>query len=135
MSRILIVDDDPVVRNILSTVLGVHGHEVLALENGASCRELFQHTPDTAAVLPEIIFLDMFLPDTNGAEILRALKEDPQTENLIVILLTANSREEFLELSPNLEPDFFLQKPFTTQAVSEVLDQALARLSSRAIKK
>ena len=114
----LIADDDPVVRLILTAILESFGHSVVAVETGAECLNVINQE------MPKLLFLDHQLPDMSGGEILKTLRANHPT--LKVIMLSANSEDELKSISPGMNPDYFLEKPFTGDTVKAALDAVLA---------
>jgi twitching motility two-component system response regulator PilH len=87
--RILVVDDDALVRKLLEDLLGTHGYEVLSAGSGREGLALAR------AERPHAILMDIIMPDLDGAEVGLALEEDPRTCRIPVIFLTGlRSREE-----------------------------------------
>ena len=119
---ILIADDDPVVRHILGSILKSLGLSTESVESGAKCIAHLRASLATQQ-LPRVLFLDLQLTDMTGAEVLLQLREFLDLKSLPVIILSANSREEAEKTYPTLTADEFLEKPFSPQAVAEVLQR------------
>ena len=117
---ILIADDDPVVRHILGSILKSIGLVADSVETGAKCVEKIRQGL-TKSELPRLLFLDLQLTDMTGAEVLLQLHELLGPNKLQVVILSANSREEAQKSYPTLVADEFLEKPFSPQAVSDVV--------------
>jgi len=83
--EILIVDDNPENLRVLSAVLEQEGYEVRAATNGQ------QALDSIAAAEPDLILLDVHLPEMNGLEVCRTIKKDPKHEDLPIIFLSALS--------------------------------------------
>jgi len=96
VATILVVDDDANNRLLVQTVLGHAGHRVLEAGDGAAGLAL------AVAERPDLIMLDLSLPSMSGPQFLRALREDPQTQTLLVALYTASPvtavLSEFMEI-------------------------------------
>lgn len=105
MTHILIIDDDPSARLIISRSLAREGYEVLQAENGKQGLELAQQ------IIPALIICDWNMPKMNGLEVCRQVKSDPELMHTHFILLTA--RDEVSDLVRGLEngADDFLSKP------------------------
>lgn len=104
---VLVVDDDPVVHSVLSRVLGGAGYHLARANNGREALELA--TRD----LPQLIILDVLMPDIGGLAVLRQLKEAEATKGIPVIVLTSLAqRTTELEATAS-GADIFLGKPFT----------------------
>lgn len=117
--NILIVDDDPVVRHILGSVLKAAGHIVEQALSGAACIELLSNR--TGDDFPALIFLDLQLGDMTGADVLAEIRRITAPNDVPVIMLSANSEAETQALFPELKADGYLEKPFPPQRVLEVL--------------
>jgi DNA-binding response OmpR family regulator len=104
--RILVVDDDPSVRRLLSVQLGLAGHEVHIAEDGASALvALGQQRPD-------VLVLDVMMPLVDGWSVLAALRSKPQFEDLPVILLTAKDQADDIAHSFELGASTVMSKPY-----------------------
>ena len=120
--RILVTDDDPDVLFLSSTVLKRSGHEVLEAESGRECLEaMYAHHPD-------LVLLDVMLPDMRGVDVCRQIKADPDLAGTFVILLSG------VEVSPELQAkgldsgaDGYMVKPFATKELAARV-QAMERL-------
>lgn len=106
MPKILIIEDNSDVRELLKTVLLLKEFEVIEFSTGR--RGIAQ----AKSKLPDLIVLDLILPDIDGFEVCKILKRDPKTSKIPVIMLTA--RTEILDRVKGLElgADDYLVKPF-----------------------
>ncbi len=104
--RILIVDDSSTVVALLGKMLRQNGYEVLEAIDGEQAMEL------ATRELPELVFLDIVLPNMSGFAVLRALRRDPRTQHIPVIMISGNLRatEEFY--GQRIGADDFMKKPF-----------------------
>lgn len=123
-AKILIVDDDPVVRHLLGSVLRAAGHEVDIATNGAECLAKLNAAPDGA---PDVVFLDLQLPDMTGADLLERIRALGGAVRPSVAMLTANSEAETRRLFPGLAPEYFLEKPFPPQRANEVVRDLMSK--------
>ncbi len=119
-AHFLIADDDPVVRHILGSILKAAGHGVESVDSGSKCIAKIREAVAQSS-LPSALFLDLQLTDMTGAEVLIAVKEILGSAALPVIVLSANSKEEAQKTYPSLAVDHFLEKPFSPQAVTDML--------------
>ncbi len=103
--RILVVDDTEANREVLLDVLTGAGHQVLAVSTGAAV------LPALADFQPDLVLLDVMLPDVNGFDLCRQLKQRPGTEYLPVILVTAHYELRDRTLSAKAGADDFLTYP------------------------
>jgi two-component system, OmpR family, phosphate regulon response regulator PhoB len=109
MARILVVEDEEDIRQILAYNLGQAGHEVLTADRGATALDLLRKEP------PELVLLDLMLPDISGLEICRHLKSDPALRAIPVIMLTARSEEIDRVVGFELGADDYVVKPFSVR--------------------
>lgn len=121
--RILVVDDEAMLREALRDVLGHLGFEVVEAEDGPGALALLQ------ARGPEIgmVILDMTMPGMQGTEVLARLREMPgPVAGVPVLLASGYSREDLSASLAGLAPTCFLRKPFTmgelSRRISECLD-------------
>jgi DNA-binding response OmpR family regulator len=106
MARILIADDDPLLRALLQHKLAAEGHQVFAAEHGGGVAALIRdHAPD-------LIVLDAMMPVMDGFEVLRRLKADIGTRQIPVVMLTALKREQDVVGGLQLGAADYLAKPF-----------------------
>ncbi len=105
-ATVLVAEDSLVVRAVLRQHLERQGYEVVEAQDGtaalAACRER----------VPDVILLDIEMPGLNGFDVLRALKSDPQLEDLPVVFLTGRTRTEDLVEGLRLGAHDYLKKPF-----------------------
>ena len=106
---ILVVDDNFDATEITRTVLTLRGYEVRVVHNGRDALAAVQ------AEHPDLIVLDVMMPDMSGMEVLERIKDDPETAHLPVIMCTARSKDtDFLD-GYRSGADYYITKPFTAQ--------------------
>ena len=108
--RILIVEDEADLSAIISYNLERDGYSVRAALTGKSALEELAADP-----LPDLVLLDLMLPDMSGTEICRILREDPRTKNLPVIMVTARDEEVDRVVGFELGADDYVVKPFSVR--------------------
>jgi CheY-like chemotaxis protein len=119
-AKFLIADDDPVVRHILSAILQSSGNEVVAASSGGECIAKLEEAAASGA-LPNGIFVDMFLGDLTGLEVLAKIRANHATAKIPVIMLSANPKDEVLRGGEEMAPDAYLEKPFVADTVLAAL--------------
>lgn len=87
MTRILIVDDSPTQLNGLTKILAKHGYETIAAEDGA------QGVAKASSEKPDIILMDVVMPNLNGFQATRQITKNPETSHIPVIMLTSKDQE------------------------------------------
>src|SRR5262245_878987 len=126
--RILIVDDEPVVADVLGTLLRKQGHEFVAVSDASSGRTLIDTDGPWDAIL-----LDVMLPDANGLDVLRWIRErDPDTA---VLMITAFGTVENAVNAMKLGAFHYLTKPFKNEEVRVLVEQAVRTTRLRAENK
>jgi two-component system, sensor histidine kinase and response regulator len=119
MTKILVADDDPYARELIRVVAGDEaGNEILEAANGVDALRL--------ALLerPEVAFIDVRMPDLNGFEVCRAIKADPITRTIHVLLFAGLDDTQVMAQALAAGADGFFRKPLTPQALRRHL-QAL----------
>lgn len=117
--RALVVDDIPTNREVLSTMLRMVGCEVLLAESGRQAIELAQVSQ------PDIIFLDMRLPELDGFEIARRLAEAHHADGLRIVATSASALDSARENCFRAGCDDFVSKPFRCERIYACLQQQL----------
>jgi twitching motility two-component system response regulator PilH len=110
-TRILIVDDSKTIVFALKKMLS--GKEFILSEayDGEACLEMVRETQ------PELIFLDIVMPGANGFAVLRAIRRDPATRNIPVIMMSGNENATEQFFGSKIPADDFMKKPFSRQEV------------------
>lgn len=123
MARILIVDDDEMLRALLQYRLEADGHDIMALEDGGQVLETL------ATYRPDLLVLDAMMPVMDGFEILRRLKTGPRPDPTPVIMLTALKREADVVGALDLGAADYLSKPFIPDELSQRIRRVLVARS------
>jgi signal transduction histidine kinase/DNA-binding NarL/FixJ family response regulator len=122
-SLILVVDDEINTTIMLQHIFEREGYKVEGANNGPTALRMAK------ALIPDLILLDILMPGMNGFEVLERLREDPQTEKIPTVLITANVREPAdVARGLNLGADDFLFKPFVPQ---ELVARAQSKIRAR----
>ena len=103
---ILLVDDDPAVREVLGIALARRGRRVL---DAASGREALARARQCR---PDLVLLDIDLPDMDGLQVCRALKTAPETRSVRVIMVTGRAEPRFRRMAREAGADAYCTKPF-----------------------
>jgi DNA-binding response OmpR family regulator len=117
---VLVVEDNPEVRNYLLSVLE-SSYQVIAAENGTQGFEL------AVQKLPQLIVSDVMMPEMDGFEFCKQIRENETTATIPFIFLTAKSDEQFRLLGTRLGADDFLSKPFDPNLLLEKVKNILTR--------
>lgn len=117
-ARILIVDDEPAIRRFLKTVLGAHGYTVFEATRGEEA------VSQVSAQRPDAIVLDLGLPDLDGVQVTRVLREWSQTP---ILILSVRGGESDKIAALDAGADDYLTKPFSSGELLARLRVALRR--------
>ena len=119
-SRILVVDDERDITNVLSDVLSNQGYAVETAENGAEGLEIFRKEK------PAIVLTDIKMPGVDGLAVLQQIKEiAPQTA---VIVITGHGDTALAEQAAALDAVDFISKPIKKEALDAALEKAREKL-------
>ena len=110
-SRVLIVEDEPDIRDLLAFHLERDGYQVSKSKSGADALRQIRISP------PDLVLLDLMLPEMSGLEVCRRMRQDPATAPLPIIILTAKGEEVDRVLGLELGADDYITKPFSPKEV------------------
>ena len=119
MQKVLIVDDEHNIRNILDFSLNAEGFEVISATNG---EDAFN---SAVKEQPDLVILDVMMPKGDGFETCRRIKQDNRTANIPVILLTARTTREDRERGQEVGADGYITKPFSPGRLIESVQSLL----------
>jgi len=123
MATILVVDDRPINRQFLMTLLGYAGHRLLEAADGAEALNIVR------AENPDLIITDILMPTMDGYEFVRQLRADPKFANVPVLFYTATYRErEARSLAQAAGVQYVLTKPAEPQAILSTVNAALGHV-------
>ena len=122
--RILLVDDDQAVQRLVTMTLGTTDFEVQVASDGATALEMASAEP------PDLVLLDVMMPDLDGFTVAAKLRARPETANVTIIMLTARGSADDLAQSQALGVKEHFIKPFSPlqllETVYEILDSSPA---------
>jgi DNA-binding response OmpR family regulator len=117
---LLVVDDSPTARRVVSEALRLHGFDVITAEDGEQALDLaFRRKPN-------LIVLDIVLPKQNGFQVCRRLKAEPHTRLVKVVLLSSKMLATDKQWGMKQGADGYVTKPFDMPELLTVIDQLLA---------
>ena len=117
--KILIVDDDPNILLSVEFLLVKNGFNVLVARNGMEAMEIIEDT------VPDIVLLDIMMPDVDGYVICEYIKKNERTKSARVIFLSAKSREVDVNFGYEMGADLYMVKPFSTRTLLEKINELL----------
>ena len=117
--RVLVVEDEPENRLLLGVILSSEGYEVVEAEDGPAALAAARNDP------PALVLLDVMMPGMNGYAVLEALRADPSTRSIPVIMLTALAQCGDVEQAIRMGVAGYVTKPFEPAELLQVMDKAL----------
>jgi phosphate regulon transcriptional regulator PhoB len=121
-SRVLIVEDEPDIRDLLVFHLEREGYQVTKCRSGEEAVRLSQAAPP-----PDLVLLDVMLPEMDGLEVCRRLRRDPRTQAIPIVMLTARGDEVDRVLGLELGADDYVVKPFSPRELVARIRAVLRR--------
>lgn len=121
VAKILIVDDEKDLLELLKMNLGAEGYIITTAENAA------QAVASIRTNRPDLILLDIMLPDTSGIQLTGKLKNTPKTADIPIILLTAKDKETDVVVGLSVGADDYVTKPFSTSVLIARMEAVLRR--------
>ncbi len=118
-SKILVADDDPLLRTLIEHKLSAAGHDVLVAADGNEALDI------AARERPDVVVLDAMMPLRDGIDVLRTLKHDPELNLTPVVMLTARRREDDIVGALRLGAADYVTKPFMPEELVARIDRLL----------
>ena len=116
--KILVVDDEPDVLKILSLRLAKTGYEVISAIDGQGALDLARQ------MIPDLIILDVYLPDINGDDIAKIMKEDKKLKDIPVILISATATS-IAQRAKECGANGYIAKPFESEGLIDTVKKVL----------
>jgi DNA-binding response OmpR family regulator len=126
--KILLVDDDTGLTQLLQLVFESRGFGVTLAYNGEEALEILEKE------LPEVILLDLMMPDVNGVEVCRQVRANPRMSHIPIIVLTARIGEEIQQEAMDAGATDYLVKPIRPSDLIRRVREVVTRSSSSAIQ-
>lgn len=125
-TKILVVEDESAVRDMIQFVLEQSGYDVIGAESVDRAREHLADAP------PDLILMDWMLPGTSGVEYTRELKQDPVTRDIPIIMLTARGEEDDKVRGLECGAEDYVTKPFSPKELAARIKVILRRVAPHA---
>ena len=122
--RILIVEDEQAIRDMVVFALNNDGYDLSEAENGHHANISINHQK------PDLILMDWMLPDVSGVELVRRLKRDEVTRDIPIIMLTAKTQEHDKVQGLDAGADDYITKPFSVKELSARIRAMLRRIDN-----
>lgn len=116
---VLMADDDPAIRQLVQHHLEKHGFKVLTAVNGGAALATIK------AEQPDLVILDIEMPEMNGLEVLRRIRGEASTAHLPVVLLTARDNLNDIITATRAGADAYIPKPFRLHRLLEAVEKGL----------
>lgn len=122
-AKILIIDDEPEITEIVETFLTEAGYKV-AVENSA-----LKAVSKAKKFKPDVVLLDIMMPGSDGYTVCKELKQDPDFADTPIIFLTGKDREDDQGRSFQSGGDMYIKKPFSCERLLEIVNIVLMSIS------
>jgi len=118
--KVLVADDDPAIQELIRLNLEVQGYQVIIASNGVETvrKALSEH--------PDLIILDILMPEMDGYEVMRLLKNSEETSNIPIIVLTAYASDAGALVSWMEGAEGYLAKPFNPDELLMLVERVLS---------
>lgn len=121
--RILSIEDDPEMRGLIQLIFERQGHRVIGVKQGDFGLEFLR------SLKPDVLLLDLMLPDIDGWEIYQQMKVDKELSKIPVIIVSARNREQDAAAGYKVVgKDRFIEKPFEVQQLINAVNEVAAQL-------
>lgn len=124
-AKVLVIDDEPEITEIVQAFLGEAGYQVLVENSGGKAVE------KAHGFKPDVILLDIMMPDVDGYDICEQLKKDPEFADTPIIFLTGKDRSDDMGRSFKSGGDMFIKKPFSCERLLEIINIVLVSTDRR----
>jgi CheY-like chemotaxis protein len=116
---VLVADDEEDILRLVTMIIERSGHQVRPVRDGAEALEAIRE------VRPDLVVLDISMPEVDGIEVLRRLREDEETSELPVLLLSAQAQEADVRRGFATGANAYVKKPFSPQELAQRVDELL----------
>src|SRR3954467_15718831 len=123
--RVLVVDDDDVIRQLITVNLELEGFDVVTAVDGQDALEKVKDAR------PQVVTLDVMMPRLDGWEAASRLRADPETSHVKVILLSARAQEADLQRGERIGVDAYLTKPFDPDELIDLVRRLMTEAEER----
>lgn len=118
--KVMVCDDEPYILESVAYVIEKEGFDVITAEDGEEGLNMAREEK------PRLIFLDVMMPKMTGYEVCQALKSDPETKDIHVIMLTARGQDSDQQTASDVGADEYMTKPFSPRKLKQRLRELLA---------
>lgn len=125
MAKILIAEDEPDIRDLVSFTLKFAGHTVVAVGNGAEAVEAAK------TEMPDMILMDVRMPRMTGYEACKLMKADPLLVDIPVVFLSAKGQDSEIQTGIDMGATDYLLKPFAPMELTERVAELLLKYGKK----
>lgn len=119
MKKILVVDDDPYILMSLEFLMKKNGYQVIIARNGTEALEAIN------TVKPNLILLDIMMPDVDGYSICKHVKSKKELKDIHVVFLSAKTKETDVQKGLDLGASMYITKPFSTRDLMKKVNELM----------
>jgi len=119
--RVMIVDDDADARDLIESMLSGEGYELIKVSNATEVGL------KAAQLTPDLILLDFLMPDINGFDVCKALRDNELTRSIPIMAVTCLSKEDDIERIFECGADEYLPKPFKVEQLQEKVQELIGK--------
>lgn len=119
-NKILVVDDDPYILMSLEFLMKKNGFDVVVARNGTEALEILHKQ------MPQLVLLDIMMPDVDGYEICRHIKASKKLKDAKVVFMSAKSKEVDIKKGYDLGASLYITKPFSTREMMKQIKELTA---------
>jgi two-component system phosphate regulon response regulator PhoB len=123
-AKILVVDDEKDILDLIQMSLEREGYKVCAVESGEECVKRAREK------MPDLIVLDLMLPGMDGLDVCRVIKNDSKTRHIPIIMLTARGEEADVVTGLEMGADDYITKPFSPRVLNARIKSVLRKIST-----
>ncbi len=119
LKKILVVDDDPYILMSLEFLMKKNGFDVMVARNGTEALDLVEKQ------LPDLVLLDIMMPDVDGYEICKHIKSSKKLKEAKVVFMSAKSKEADIKKGYDLGASLYITKPFSTREMMKQIKELI----------
>lgn len=120
MKKILVVDDEKSIRELVSATLEGANYKIYEAADGEEALNLAREEK------PDLVLLDVAMPEMDGFEVCKALKSHPETNSIYIIMLTGHIQEEYKQKGNEAGANDYFTKPFSPLALIKKIEEVLS---------
>jgi len=119
LKKILVVDDDPYILMSLEFLMKKNGYDVMVARNGTEALEIVEKQ------VPDVVLLDIMMPDVDGYEICRHIKTSKKLKDAKVVFMSAKTKEADIKKGYDLGASLYITKPFSTREMIKQIKELM----------